>query len=143
MQVTPSWSANGLLFENCSCQLICPAHISFKQDCTHDRCLGHWAVHFASGRFRQVDLSGQNVLILYDAPQRMYEGGWRQVFIFEERSSPGQREALNVILSGKAGGPWEVLAKFVGEQLDGQILPLKFEDDGRRKRIWIDGIFDT
>lgn len=143
MQVTPSWFADGLLFENCSCQLICPAHISFKQDCTHDRCLGHWAVHIASGRFGEVDLSGLNVLILYDAPQRMYEGGWRQVFLFGERSSTAQREALTLIFSGRAGGPWEVLAKFVEQQLDSQVLPLQFEDQGRRKRFWIDGVFDT
>lgn len=38
----PAWWAEGPLFETCSCQLVCPAHLSFKQLCTHDRCTGLW-----------------------------------------------------------------------------------------------------
>ena len=45
------WWGTGLLFENCSCQVLCPAHVSVKQRCTHERCTGHWAV-------RRCGLSG-------------------------------------------------------------------------------------
>lgn len=43
------WWAKGLLFENCNCQVVCPGHVSFKQLCTHERCLGHWSIHIEEG----------------------------------------------------------------------------------------------
>ena len=33
---TTLWSASGLLVENYNCQLLCPAHVSFKNTCTND-----------------------------------------------------------------------------------------------------------
>lgn len=36
------WWVNGTLFENCNCQLLCPAHVSFKQECDEDPCRGFW-----------------------------------------------------------------------------------------------------
>ena len=137
------WQATGLLFENCSCQLVCPAHISFKQYCTHDRCIGHWAIHIDEGRFGTTGLDGSNVVILYDAPQRMYEGGWTEVFYIDESAHAARREALETIFSGQAGGPWQVLAQFVSKRLDTRIVPIHFEDGGREKRMWIDGVFET
>lgn len=107
------WWAKGLLFENCSCQLVCPGHMSFKQLCTCERCVGHWAVHIEEGRYSDVVLDGQNVVILYDTPQHMITGGWTEVFYVDERSDDAQRKALETIFSGEAGGPWEVLARFV------------------------------
>ena len=40
----PSWYARGLIFENCSCALVCPGHMHFSQNCTYERCKGYWAV---------------------------------------------------------------------------------------------------
>ena len=137
------WFLKGLLFENCSCQLICPAHISFRQECTYERCVGHWAIHIDEGRSGNTDLSELDILILYDAPQRMYEGDWKQVFVFPCQSTDLQRTALEDILCGRSGGPWEVLSRFVSEQHTSVVLDLNYEDIGRQKRMWIPGMFDT
>jgi hypothetical protein len=137
------WWAKGLLFENCSCQLVCPGHMSFKQLCTYGRCVGHWAVHIEEGRYGEVSLDGQNLVILYDAPQHMITGGWTEVFYLDERSDHAQREALETIFSGQAGGPWEVLARFVAKRLPTRSVPLRFADEGRRKRMWAEPLFDT
>ncbi len=32
-----AWWARGLLFENCSCAVVCPGHFHFSQKCTHER----------------------------------------------------------------------------------------------------------
>src|SRR5262249_59594081 len=32
--IPSSWWARGLLFENCSCTLVCPGHLHFSQNCT-------------------------------------------------------------------------------------------------------------
>ena len=43
------WFARGLLFENCSCQIVCPGHVHFDQLCTHERCEAWWAIRIDEG----------------------------------------------------------------------------------------------
>ncbi len=137
------WWARGLLFENCNCQLVCPGHMSFKQRCTHERCRGYWALHFDDGRYQEISLGGFNVVILFDSPQQMFAGGWTTAMYIDERANEQQRQKIEQILSGRAGGPWSVLARFATERLGTQFLPIHFEDAGRKKRMWIEGVFDT
>jgi hypothetical protein len=138
-----SWRATGLVFENCNCQLVCPGHVSFKQDCHNTRCQGHWAVHVDEGRFYGIDISDTNAVVVFDAPQRMYEGGWTQTCYIDARATAPQRAALDDILSGRAGGPWAILGRFVETRLDTRFVPMRFADAGREKRLTIPGIFDT
>jgi hypothetical protein len=139
----PAWWARGLLFENCNCQLLCPGHLSFKQLCTHDRCLGAWAMHLDEGRHGDVSLAGLNAVVLFDAPQRMIAGGWTTALFIDDRCEDRQRAALERILSGAAGGPWAVLARFVARRLESRSVPVHFEDGGRRKRMWVSGALET
>jgi hypothetical protein len=139
----PKWHAKGLLFENCSCQLICPAHVSFKQNCTNERCTGYWAIRFNEGAYGDISLAGLCVVILYDAPQKMYEGGWTEALYLDESADACQREALETILKGKAGGPWEILARFVETWLEPRTVAFNFEDEGRKKSLTVSGLFET
>lgn len=82
------WRAKGLLFENCNCQLVCPAHISFKQLCTHERCIGHWSVHIEEGRFGDVVLDGLNAVIFYESPRHMISGEWTELFYVDSAAIP-------------------------------------------------------
>lgn len=139
----PEWSARGLLFENCSCQLICPAHVSFKNECDHDRCRGFWGIHIESGRYADLVLDDLNTVILYESPVRMYAGQWIERLHIDERANRAQAEALESIFSGQAGGPWEVLAGFVAEWLPRRSSPIQFEDHGREKRLAIPGVLES
>ena len=139
----PTWHIHGLLFENCSCQLVCPAHISFKQNCTNERCTGHWSFHIDEGRYKNTLLNGLNVVIVFDAPQLMYEGDWIETIYIDERADAAQRTALDSILTGKVGGPWEILARFVSQWQETRYVPIHFEDNGRRKYLRVDGLFET
>jgi hypothetical protein len=116
--------------------------VHFEQLCTHERCLGYWAVRIDEGRFDAVDLGGLRALISYDSPQHMIEGGWTQLVVIDEGASPEQREALETILLGRAGGPWSVLARFVGTPLETRFLPIRIEDEGKRKRVVVEGLLD-
>lgn len=138
-----TWRAKGLLFENCNCQLVCPGHLSFKQLCTQERCIGHWAAHIDEGRYGDNVLDGLNVVVFYDTPRHMITGGWTEVLYVDARADAAQRDALETIFSGSAGGPWEVLGRFVETRLPTRFVPLRFEDAGRRKRMWSDDLFDT
>jgi len=139
----PRWWAKGVLFENCNCQLLCPAHLSFRQRCTHDRCIGHWAIHVDEGRHGDVGLDGLNAFIVTESPPRMIEGGWTQAIYLEEQADKAQRQALERIFTGVAGGTWAVLARFVSHRLDTRFVPIGFRDDGRRKAMWIEGCMET
>ncbi len=143
MRSNMKWHIKGLLFENCSCQLICPAHISFKNVCNHDRCRGHWAFHIDEGRVADVILDSLNIVVVFDSPVQMHSGNWTQVFFIDERATEPQRDALEMIFSGKAGGPWEILAKFVSNQLTTRVVPMQFEDTGKTKRLLIPDMFET
>ncbi len=137
------WWARGLLFENCCCTVVCPGHVHFDQNCSYERCVGYWAIRFDAGEFDGVSLQGTCAVIAYDSPQRMIEGDWIEVIIVDESASAAQRRAIEAILTGKAGGPWAVLDRFVSRRLETRYLPIRIEDDERRKRVTIDGVLES
>ena len=138
-----NWWAEGLLFENCSCQVICPGHVHFDQDCTLERCVGYWAIRFDRGRFDATDLVGCKAVIAYDSPRHMIDGDWTQVIVVDDATSAEQRHAIESILTGLAGGPWEILARFVSTRLDTKYLPIHIEDNARRKRVRVGTLLDS
>ena len=139
----PAWHARGLMFENCSCQLVYPGHMHFSNACTHERCVGYWAIRIDEGQFGEVPLSGLKAFIAFDSPQHMIEGSWTEVVIIDESASPEQRVALESILTGRAGGSWGLLAKFVSRWLETRFLPIEFSDEDATKRARIPGLLDT
>ena len=139
----PEWFARGLLFENCSCQLICPAHVSFKSVCDRDRCRGYWGIHIDAGRYGDVALDGLNTVIVYESPVRMYSGNWIERLHIDDRASEPQCSALESIFMGRAGGPWEILASFVSEWLPRRPAAIRLEDHGREKRLAIPGVLES
>lgn len=136
------WWARGLLFENCNCQLVCPGHMHFDQLCTHDRCKGFWAMRFDEGRFGGTDLSGARAIIAYDCPQHMIDGDWTEAVIIDASLPADARDAVERILTGRAGGPWAKLAAFVGRRLETRYLPIVLEDTGQTKHARVDGLFE-
>ena len=140
---TKSWWAKGLLFENCSCQLVCPGHIHFEQLCTHERCKGYWALRFDEGQVGSVELSGRRAVIAYDAPQRMIDGGWTELLILDEGANEEQRRVLEDLFTGELGGPWEVLGRFVAERLPTRYLPIEIVSEPKTKRVRIPDLLEA
>ncbi len=136
------WWAEGLLFENCNCTAVCPGHIHFSQKCTHEVCRGFWAIRFEAGRVDGTDLAGVGVVVVYETPQVMVDGGWRQRIIVSDGVAPDQRRAVEEIISGKLGGPWGVLARFVGDALPTRTAALRIEDGPERKRVTAAGLLE-
>ena len=137
------WWARGLVFENCNCRLVCPGHVHFDQLCTFERCVGYWTMEFREGEFDGVSLAGQRTVIAYDTPQRMIEGNWTQLLIIDPQASTDQRECLEAILNGTAGGPWSVLGRFVSKRLETAYRPIRIEDQGTVKQVSIDGMLTS
>lgn len=160
------WWAEGLLFENCNCTAVCPGHIHFSQKCTHEVCHGFWAIRFDRGRVgvdhvgragdvnragevnraeaercaEDVDLAGIDVVVVYETPQVMVDGGWKQVIIVSDRATAGQRRAIEEILTGARGGPWEILARFVGDARPTRTAPIRIVEAPERKSVTVKGV---
>lgn len=137
------WWAKGLIFENCSCQLVCPGHIHFDQLCTHERCRGYWAFRFDDGEVDSVPLARRRVVIAYDSPQRMIDGGWTQIMFVDADASAEQRSALESVFRGDLGGPWEVLAQFVETRLPTRSVTIEMETDTPSKSLTIPGVIQA
>ena len=135
MRRIDGWWARGLLFESCNCQVVCPGHVHFSQNCTHERCVGYWALRFDEGRYGGTRLDGTRAVVAFECPQLMIAGDWTEVLLIDDKASPDQRAALEAILRGEAGGPWEVLARFVSEWLPTRFVPIEIEDEGKVKRV--------
>ncbi len=138
-----SWWARGLIFENCNCQAICPGHVHFDQLCYDERCVGYWAIRFDEGEYGDVDLAGAKAVIAYDCPPHMIDGNWTEGILIDDAASGAQRRAVEDILTGKAGGPWAVLARFVGKQLETRYVSIEIEEGERTKRVSVDGVLDS
>ena len=137
------WWAEGLLFENCNCTAVCPGHIHFSQPCTHEVCHGFWAISFEGGRVGGTDLAGVDAVVVYEAPQVMVDGGWRQRIIVSDRADRGQRRAVEEVVTGARGGPWEVLARFVSEALPTLSAPVRIDDAPGRKAVTVAGLLES
>jgi hypothetical protein len=72
----------------------------------------------------------------------MGEGGWRVAVYLDERANEEQQAALGEILSGAAGGPPEMLASLIGEQLGVRVVPINYTSEDGRKRVEVPGIMD-
>lgn len=138
-----AWWARGLLFENCSCEAVCPGHVHFEQACTHERCLGYWAIRFDEGEFDGVGLAGVRAVIAYDSPKHMIEGNWVETLIIDQGADEPQRRVVEAILTGRAGGPWAKLARFVGKRTETRYLPIRIDDEDKVKRVAIEGLLDS
>lgn len=95
------------------------------------------------GGFGHIPLAGLRAVIAFDAPQHMMSGDWTEIILIGENATSEQRAALEAILMGHAGGPWEVLAGFVGRRLETRFPPIEFTEDEFTKTVSIPGLLKS
>jgi len=87
----------------------------------------HAPVHLL--RLRVMPLDGLNVLGLSYFKGNIWAGEAKAStgLFFDEQANPQQREALQMIFSGKAGGFMAEFAKIIGDMRGTGYAPIKFE----------------
>lgn len=127
MTEIPTWWMKGDWFDVCSCNVPCPC--GFAQAPTHNRCEGVMAYHVRQGAYGDVALDGLNVIVVVT-----FEGNaWAKEnpvsigMFMDERASEAQREALQKVFSGQAGGWMGIFAELVGEVRGLEFVPIQFE----------------
>ena len=103
------WHIKGTFLENCNCNVVCPCTFSPNRPLTskptQGACEWAWGFHINSGNYSNVLLDGLNVAMFGSSPGPMAEGNWSVALYLDERANEQQRQALEAIFSGSAGGP--------------------------------------
>ncbi|HJS69045.1 MAG TPA: DUF1326 domain-containing protein [Nitrososphaera sp.] len=124
----PMWKVSGDWFDVCKCDIPCPC--IFAQAPTNGECQGVLAYHIKSGLYGDSRLDGLNVLMVGGFKGNIWAGEAKDAkmgFFFDERADEKQREALQMIFMGKAGGFMAEIAKLFGETRGTEFVPIKFE----------------
>lgn len=125
MSQIQKWHMKGDLFDSCSCEVTCPCNWSSPP--TGNHCLGAVAVHINDGKYGDTKLDGLNLVLLADLGGGVvWNGAWKAGVIFDEEADSNQREALQTIMTGKAGGVPALLASLIKEMVGVEFAPISF-----------------
>jgi hypothetical protein len=119
---------SGTYVGNCNCQLICPCPIDGVPTGRDGQCRGVNVFHIASGRLDSTDLSGVDFAFCNWFPSNLTAGGWKVGVVVDVGASDAQAKALESILHGEAGGPFEDFAALYGEWLGVERGSVTFSD---------------
>jgi hypothetical protein len=127
MAEVPRWRISGDWFDVCKCGIPCPC--TFAQAPTYGDCEGILAWHIRDGEFGDVRLDGLNVVALGAFEGNIWEGETKAVMgiFLDERADESQREALQTIFGGHAGGWPGEFASMIGEVRGIEYAPIEFE----------------
>jgi hypothetical protein len=101
----PQWHVVGDWFDVCRCDIPCPCE--FAQAPTDNYCEGVLAWHIREGNYGDVSLDGLNVVMVGSFEGNLWTGEAKNSFagfFIDERADERQREALQMIFGGQAGG---------------------------------------
>ena len=105
MADVPKWRAKGDWFDVCKCSIPCPC--TFAQAPSEGDCDGILAWHIDAGHYGDVSLSGLSIVALSHFTGNIWAGAakdWELAIYIDARADESQREAIQAIWSGNAGG---------------------------------------
>jgi hypothetical protein len=104
MNTVPEWHLAGDWFDICNCNIPCPCE--FAQAPTNNACAGMLAWHVREGHYGDIRLDGLNLLALgaFEGNVWADEGKLRMGLFIDERADERQRQALQMVFGGQAGG---------------------------------------
>ena len=103
-----SWRLTGKVLVACNCDWGCPCNFNARP--TTGKCEGGWTWHVDEGVFDDVRLDGLNFSVYVKWPGAIHEGNGEGLVLIDENADPAERRAIEVILGGTVGGPWQALA---------------------------------
>ena len=102
------WELKGTVIVACNCDYGCPCN--FNALPTKGKCEGTWTWHVERGTFGDTSLDDLNFTVCVNWPGAIHEGNGEALILVDERADEAQRNAIETLIGGDAGGPWGVLA---------------------------------
>ena len=123
----PRWRVAGDWFDVCKCNIPCPCY--FAQPPTYGDCEGVLAWHIREGNYGDVPLDGLNLLAVgaFEGNIWARETKATMALFLDERADDRQREALQMIFGGQAGGWPGHFAELIGEVRGVEFARIEFE----------------
>jgi hypothetical protein len=142
MAATEQWRLAGDWFDVCRCRVPCGC--TFAQAPDEDQCDGILAWHIREGNYGDVTLDDLNVVAVGSFVGNIWTGEAKNSamgFFIDERADDGQREALQTIWAGEAGGWPAGFAQLIEEVRGIEYAPIEFEisDDLAGWRVDVPG----
>ena len=126
MTAIPKWQIDGDWFDVCNCNIPCPCE--FAQAPTFGDCDGILVWHVRNGSYGGVALDDLNVLAVGHFEGNIWAGAKASMGIYiDERAKPEQRNALQTIFGGQAGGWPGLFAQNIGEVRGIEFAPIEFD----------------
>jgi hypothetical protein len=126
MAEVPRWYARGDWFDVCKCNVPCPC--TFAQAPSYGDCEGVLAWHIREGQYGDVRLDGLSLIGVGYFQGNVWAGAKVAMGLFiDERADERQREALQMIFGGQAGGWPGQFATVLGELRGIEYVPIEFE----------------
>ena len=138
------WRLKGDFIDFCKCRLPCPC--TFAQPPTEGDCEGAIAYNIREGSYGDVRLDGLKLVGFARFEGNIWDEDTRadMGFIVDESADERQREALQIVFGGQAGGWPQAFAEGVlGEMLGMEFAPIDVEiaDDLSTWRAEVPGKF--
>jgi len=125
-----AWTISGTYLATCSCHLLCPCPVDGPPTSDDGKCHGHLVFQIAKGNLDDVDLSGVNIGLVNLFPSNLTAGGWKFGLVVDDGASDEQAQALERIIKGEEGGPFETFAALTDEWLGMERAPVTFTNGG-------------
>ena len=117
----------------CNCDWGCPCN--FDAPPTKGFCEGGWTMKIDSGYYGTVKLDGLAFALMAAWPRAIHEGSGTAKIYIDERATVEQRNALDAIVRGQAGGsPWPIFAKTFDNWLETSSVKFEWTFDGPNSR---------
>ncbi|HEY2804373.1 MAG TPA: DUF1326 domain-containing protein [Gemmatimonadales bacterium] len=129
----PAWRLRGQVILACNCDYGCPCN--FNGLPTTGKCEGNWNWHITEGTYGDVPLSGLTFSLAVNWPAAIHQGNGNGIIVVDERASPAQRQAIESLVAGRAGGPWKVIATTIAKVNGPVYAPYEVRFDGFNSRV--------
>jgi hypothetical protein len=126
-----AWRISGTYIATCSCNLICPCPTDGPPTSADGQCRGVGVFHIADGNLDDVDLSGVDVVLVNHFPSNLTAGGWKLGIVVGDGASDEQANAVETIIKGDQGGPFEEFAALTDEWMGMERGSVSFSDGDR------------
>lgn len=133
------WNLEGTVLVACNCDYGCPCN--YNAPPTTGDCEGGWIWHVEEGSYDDVKLDGLTLAVFADWPGAIHEGNGKAVGYLDEEGDEAQRQALETLLRGEAGGPWGLFINTY-ELLDIHPVSFDLELAEHRSRLKIGDLVD-
>lgn len=130
------WFMTGETIGACNCDWGCPC--SFDAPPTGGYCEGLDMLVVREGRYGDVDLAGVIFGSAVHFPGAVHEGNGTSLHFVDERATPAQRTALEVLFAGGGVGlPFDIFAAVTATRLPTVYAPIAVELAGIRSTVTV------